>query len=503
MAVFLLLQGCANIVPPEGGKKDETPPELLSIEPADSSLNIRPSKIILRFNEYVEVRELEKNLVLSPLLPVPPTVLSYGKRVEIKLLDTQLHENTTYMIGLGNAIVDNHEGNPYKNFNYLFSTGSYFDSLQLRGQVIDAATGRPDTNALMILYPAEENDTAVMRQRPRYAVKADASGNFLFKALPQRPFRIYALQDANSNYTYDYGEEKIGFIAQTVLPSLSKDSLYYFYMFKEVPDTAAVTGTDTAAPPPTTGRPGAAGRRSGGAVKSKLGYYVHVDTNTAQRTFELTEPLTIDLFTPISSLDTAKVYLSYDNNGIEVEAVQQLKADSSAISLNTQWQSDKVYTLRLVKGWATDSSGSELPPGKYFFRTKREEDYGKLIIHVNSRYYGDSFLLYIYKGTDSIYLKPVTDSVVTLPLLSPGDYSMRIIADGNRNGKWDPGKLLLRLQPEKVFPYNKPMPVKAGWDNEIDFLPEKIEKELRSREDQGTTESDAPTPAAEEQKEEE
>ena len=472
LVIVLLFPGCANIVPPEGGKKDETAPVLLSVTPADSSFNIRPSKIVLRFDEYVEVRDLEKNLTLSPLLAIPPTIMSYGKRVEIKLQDTQLLDNTTYRISLGNSLVDNHEGNPYKDFTYLFSTGSYFDSLQLQGKVIDAATGMPDTSALVILYPATADDTAVMRKKPQYAVKASASGQFSFSTLPGKPFRIYAIQDANNNYLYDKGEEKVGFIDQMVTPSLNSDSLYSFYTFKET--IAAEPNSDTAKEAENnSGKPAmGTGKAGGDKDKGKAGYYVNVDTgNRDLRTFELKAPLTIDLFTAIKSLDTAKVYLSYENNGIEVEAVQKLRMDSSRISLSTQWQPDKIYTLRLVKGWAKDSTGAELTPGKYFFRTKREEDYGKLIIHINSRYYGSNFVLSLNKGADSIYKKAITDSLVSLVLLQPGEYNMHIIADGNRNGQWDTGDLLKKKQPEMVFPYTSAIIIKAGWDNEIDFVP--------------------------------
>lgn len=487
LAFLLLLSGCANIVPPEGGKKDETSPELLSIAPADSSLNIRPSKIVLHFNEYIEVRDLEKNLSLSPLLSIPPTVISYGKRVEIKIRDTQLLANTTYSIGLGDALVDNHEGNPYKNFVYLFSTGAYFDSLQLQGSVIDAATGMPDTAALMVLYSAEENDTAVMRKKPQYAVKANPSGNFSFRSLPRKAFRIYALQDANSNYMYDPGEEKIGFLNQTVIPTTGSDSSYNFYLFKELVDSSAILAktNDTVSVKDRDNKPALGGGRKSNPDKSKTAYRVNVDTsNHAERSFELTQQLTIDLFTELKSLDTAKVYLSYENNGIEVEAIQKLQVDSAKMKINTQWQPDKLYTLRLVKGWARDTSGSELLPGKYFFRTKREEDYGTLKVHVSKYYYGDSFVLYIYKGTDSIYQKAITDSTITLSLLQPGDYNMRIIADGNKNGKWDAGNLLKGKQPERVHPYTTVTIVKAGWENEVDFTPQEGNKRgLRGKAD--------------------
>ncbi|WP_162903027.1 Ig-like domain-containing protein [Taibaiella koreensis] len=469
--MLALLNGCANIVPPEGGKKDETAPVLLSVVPSDSSLNIRPKKIELYFNEYIDIHDLDKNLALSPLMQITPSVLSYGKRVEIKILDTQLLANTTYRINLGDALTDNHEANPYRDFVYMFSTGAYFDSLELRGQVVDAATGMADSSMLITLYNTTENDTAVMAKKPLYAVRADASGSFLFRSLPLKSFRIYAIQDANNNYIYDPGEEKIGFIDRVVVPSLQKDSTVVFNMFREKRDTVK-TETDTAATIVPPRRPG------------KVAYLVQVDTsNPAERTFELDKELSVDLYRELKSLDSAKIYLSYENNGIEVEAVQKLRVDSAGIKISTQWQPDKKYTLRLVKGWARDTTGAELPPGKYFFRTKREEDYGKLKIHVDGRYFGDSILLYIFKdNNDSIYLKPVTDSIISISLLPPGNYDMRLIVDANRNGHWDPGNLLLRRQPERVLPYATTIRLKAGWENEIDFIPDSNAGKKRPRE---------------------
>ncbi len=471
--LLLCLISCANIVPPEGGKIDDTPPVLLSMTPADSSLNTRVSKIEIQFNKFMEVKELEKNMHLSPLLLYNPTVESFGKRVVIKIADSLLTENTTYKLSLGNALVDNREATPYADFEFTFSTGDYFDSLGLHGNVIDAATGMPDTAALVVLYQASESDSAVVKKKPFYATRTNINGSFSFTSLPQKPFHIYAIQDANNNFLYDYGTEKIAFLEQMVTPMYETDSAYSFYLFK---DTVVVSENDSI-PNEEVVTNNAFGKRINKPKattrgNSNIGYKVNVDTlNREMRTFELTEALTIDLHTEILSLDSQKVYLSYENSGIEVEAVQQIKMDSATISLSTQWQADKIYTLRLVKGWAKDTANNELPPGKYFFRTKREEDYATLKLKISNQYYGDQFVLYLYTTEDSIYQKPITDSLITLPLMKPGSYYMRIIQDENRNGKWDAGDFFLKKQPEKVIPYSSEIILKPGWENEIDFLP--------------------------------
>lgn len=434
----------------------------------------------------MEVKDLEKNAQLSPMLPTTPTVVSNGRRVTISIPDSQLVANTTYRIALGDALTDNREFTPYKDFTYVFSTGPYFDSLELHGNVIDAQSGLKDSSILVVLYPASENDTVIMRKKPQYSTRIDASGNFSFKSLPQKAFKLYAVQDLNNNYIYDYGEEKIGFLNHEVVPSLEKDSVYTFYTFREVRDSSLIPKkADTISTKDTTQEKSSSVSERSSLNKEKpavklpvftklsktnIGYKVALDTaDLNKRTFDIRSPLTINLTTYIQTLDTAKVYLSYENDGIEVEAIQKLTVDSGKIKISTQWYGDKVYTLRLVKGWAKDSLNSEFPPGKYKFRTKGEQDYSSLIVHLGKSYFNDSLVLNIYKGTDSIYQKTIKDSIVTIKLLDPGSYGMRIIIDNNRNGKWDPGVLLQKKQPERIINFNTLVVLKAGWDNEVDF----------------------------------
>ncbi len=468
----LLTAGCANIVPPEGGKKDETPPVLLSISPADSALNIRPSLIELKFNKFMEIKDLNKYMQLSPLLSIQPTVISYLRRVEIKIVDSLLQPNTTYRIDLGDALVDNREATPYKNFVYLFSTGNYFDSLELNGYIVNARTGKADTNALIMLYPDTEPDSAVVKSKPLYALKTDTRGRFSIKSLPYKPFRIYAVQDANNNYLYDPGEEQVGFLNYPVLPGIHSDTLYRLNLFKEAIDSAAHKTGDSLSVEDKTAGEGkfSLRKRAGGVGKNDISYRVNVDTiNKNVRTFEITKPLTIDLYTSVNNIDTGKIYLSYEDEEVEIEAVHGFAADSNAIHITPQWVGNKSYTLRLVKGWATDSSGKELLPGKYSFKTKSEEDYGTLKINIPPLYRGEKYRLSVYFKTDSVYQKGIVDSIVRLSLLQPGVYSMSIFIDENGNGKWDPGILLEKKQPEIVIPHTNEITLKAGWENEIDF----------------------------------
>jgi len=174
--------GCANIIPPQGGPRDSIPPVLLKVTPGDSTRNFTGNKITFTFDEFIELQDIQGNLNVSPSPKINPVVDYKLNTVTVKLKDS-LESNTTYSINFGNAIKDFNEGNPAKGLTYTFSTGKYIDSLELSGKVILAENGKIDTT-LMIMLHTNPDDSAVVKDRPRYIVKLDGSGNFIFKNLP-------------------------------------------------------------------------------------------------------------------------------------------------------------------------------------------------------------------------------------------------------------------------------------------------------------------------------
>ena len=146
--------GCAQIGAPTGGPRDSLPPELVNALPKLMTTNFKGNKITLNFNEYIDVQDVSNNLLVSPLPKTNPIIDYKLKTVTVKLKDS-LIDNTTYTINFGNAIKDNNEGNPFKNFTYVFSTGKTIDSLQISGNVIIAQTGKADSTIIALLYSAK------------------------------------------------------------------------------------------------------------------------------------------------------------------------------------------------------------------------------------------------------------------------------------------------------------------------------------------------------------
>lgn len=429
----------------------------------------------MRFDEFLNVNNAASEVQTSPLLQFSPTVEAINRRVIVKIPDSLLNDNTTYRITFGNAIGDVHENNPFIGYSYIFSTGSYFDSLRLSGHVYNAATGMSDTGAQILLYEANKSDSVMVKEKPLYVIKTDGGGNFTFEGLPDKEFKIYALRDANNNLVYDGDNEWIAFYDRTVRPD--KDSItekIELYLFSE---SDSVNEKSTVAP--TTDRKGFSGRKNEAEQIEKtttdeaFTYTVHIDTSDIRkRTQDITASLEITFSHPVKTINSNRVNLSLDSLETSLEAPITLILDSvdkNKLLLQTAWKEDKVYTLRLLKNFAIGSADKEAMPSKYIFRTKNEADYAKLHVHLPSKYRDKQFLFVLLKDGKVFRQQPVTDTNLHFRHLQPADYTMRIIIDENENGKWDPGKLLDKIRPEKVVPHNTNVTLKAGWENIVDF----------------------------------
>ncbi|HEY8897117.1 MAG TPA: Ig-like domain-containing protein, partial [Niastella sp.] len=172
----LVQTGCANIVPTTGGPRDSLPPRLVSVRPQDSARNFTGKRIVIDFDEYVQLDNIQENLLVSPVPKINPIVDSKLRTVTVTLKDT-LQPNTTYSIDFGNGIKDINEGNVLKNFTYLFSTGTTLDSLRLTGKVIIAETGKTDSTLIVMLHTSQD-DSAVIKLKPRYIARVNKDGSF-------------------------------------------------------------------------------------------------------------------------------------------------------------------------------------------------------------------------------------------------------------------------------------------------------------------------------------
>lgn len=213
-----LLFSCAQQGNITGGLKDDKPPVVVSSKPANSSTGFKSDNIEITFNEYFELKDIAKQLVVSPPMSKKPEFLIKGKTLKINFKDT-LQTDRTYALNFGQALVDLNEGNPYKNFQFVFSTGKTIDSLETSGQVIQLPDNKPAEDVLVMLYDGKA-DSLPVKTIPLYISRTNKEGKFTLRNLAGGSFKIFALKDGNSNFKFDLPTEAIAFMDSLITPSV-------------------------------------------------------------------------------------------------------------------------------------------------------------------------------------------------------------------------------------------------------------------------------------------
>lgn len=220
---------CANPVSPAGGPKDEDPPVLVAADPPLFTKNFSTDKIKITFDEFIQLKDVNNQVIISPPMDKMPEFKTKGRSVVIEL-NEELKENTTYNIFMGNAIVDLNEGNPAANFQYVFSTGDVIDSLSVQGNILKAYDLTAIENINVMLY-LDNNDTIEFDSlpyyvKPYYLTKTDVHGDYLLNNLANKEYLLFALLDLNSNMIYDQPTEEIAFLDALITPQFDPSTNY-------------------------------------------------------------------------------------------------------------------------------------------------------------------------------------------------------------------------------------------------------------------------------------
>lgn len=449
--------GCANIVPPSGGPRDSLPPVPVSASPKDSATMVKEQKITITFDEFVELKEPNQKVIISPY-PVKDAVIEHKLRTVTVRLKDSLLPNTTYNINFGDAIVDLNEGNILKNFQYIFSTGASLDSNELSGKVILAETGKTDSTMFALLYRKEE-DSTVFKEKPMYVARVDGQGNFRFNNLPAGNFYVYALRDEDGNKRYTQGIEQFAFLDSTITVSTSTPAvqLYAFATEKERQKTTATQD-------------------------KKAGLLV--SANLESGAFDLLDTFRLRYTKPIRSYDLSKIRLVQDSiQPITNFSIINDSINKQLLIVNT-WKHGGKYDLFLDKEYAADTSGlKSIKNDTISFRVKTEKEYGSVRIRFKELDTASHPVLLFYNNDDIVGRYPLTGKEFFRTQFKPGTYKLGLLFDTNRNGVWDPGDYFAKpkRQPELVQPLTNTITVKENWDNELVIEPGKPEVKTPGR----------------------
>ncbi|MFC4816118.1 MULTISPECIES: Ig-like domain-containing protein [unclassified Flavobacterium] len=511
---LLFLVACAKRGSITGGEKDVTPPKIVSSNPENLSTNFNQKTIKINFDEYVKVKDLQKNLIVSPLMKNQITVLPQGsasKQITIKINDT-LQANTTYSFNFGESIRDNNEDNILSQFKYVFSTGSELDSLRIEGIIKDSYEKEADSYVNVMLYEVDTNynDSIIYKQTPRYTTNTlDSLKTFKIENVKAGKYKLIALKEKTANYKFDPNTDKIGFYNQTI--TVPDNAIFELELFKEVPKFKTKKPTQTSANRITMGYEGDFKNAKITALRQNQDFKIRTtkmkDKDSLQIWFSPLQKDSIQL--NVSKEDYRKEY-TIKTRGLKQDTISLSSKyrgnigfnDVFKLNSNTPLEKFDITLMKLVKSDSTavkfslnyDEFNQDLevkfdkePNEKYTFTMmpKAIEDYlgqvNKLVkIDLSTRSYADygnlklnlknvkSFPLVIEltdnKGTVLATKYTESNPVVEFLLIEPQKYSLRIIYDENKNGQRDTGSFLQNRQAEEVFHFPTEIDVRANWD---------------------------------------
>lgn len=516
--IILVSYQCAQRGNPTGGPKDITAPELTRAEPPNMTTNFKGQKIRLYFNELVKLKDIQKQLIISPPLKNSPVLSPIGnanKYVEITIKDT-LAPNTTYTLNFGQGIVDNNEENPKSFFTYVFSTGDYIDSLELKGVVKDAFNKKPDDFISVMLYKIDTSytDSTIYKRPPNYITNTlDSAIIFKLNNLKEGQYALFGVKDAANNNLFDQKTDKIAFVKDTI--NLPTDSIYLLTLFKEIPDYSVAVPTMAASNKISFGYYGEGSDisintlteipdtvktiitkerdkdtlnfwftpyemdsliftltneklkvRDTFKVKSRKVAFDSLKISMSQNgNIEFDKPINLLSNTPLIRFDSTKIKLM-DKDSIEIGVNVKLDSLRNLLNFDFKIDPDQNYRMELIPGAVTDFFETTNDSVAFSFKTKSLADYGNLTLNLN----GNSIVYPIIvqltneKGELQREIYATEPQVYTFDNLNPGKYQARVIFDLNGNGKWDTGNLLKKIQPEKISYYPALIELRANWE---------------------------------------
>ena len=532
----MILVGCAKRGTITGGLKDTIAPILKTSFPKNFNTNFKGTEIKLTFDEYIKLKDLRKQLVISPPMKNEPLILptNVSKYLTIKINDT-LQPNTTYSFNFGQSITDNNEGNVFNQFKYVFSTGNYIDSLSIGGTVKDALNKEVESFVSVMLYEVNDKfkDSVVYIENPRYVTNTlDSMKTFKLENLKSGKYLLVAMKDYNANNKFNPNKDKIGFEKQFI--NIPDDTQFELKIFKEVLPFKAykpiqVNGNKLLLPFEGNAKNAKITLKNNTEVLpsiitkfpkkdslqvwfqplkvDSLQLVVSKEKYKGDFSFKMKsqkkdtlniialqkgilnfrDKFTLESSTPLIRFDNSKIKL-LDKDSIPVDFTTEYDEFNQKLRFDFKKSPSEKYTFKIMPGAMTDYLERSNDSLIYKIDTRSVSDYGNLRVNLqNVKQFPVLVELTDSKGDVVASEYSENNSMIEFNLIEPAVFSLRAIYDINKNKEWDTGDFLEKRQAEEVIYYSKEVDVRANWDVEqvfdlsIPYTPEPKKKKVESK----------------------
>ena len=175
---------------------------------------------------------------------------------------------------------------------------------------------------------------------------------------------------------------------------------------------------------------------------------------------------------PILEVDTTKIhfYVKKDTDWLPAPFLFMPEERSAkSYMLYAEWEPGQKYRFVMDTAAMVSVLEHESKSVRQEFHVRAVEEYGSIFIHVISPDTG--VVVQLLSKNDKVEAQQRTDKDGNADFffMKPGEYYMRCYVDANGNGQWDTGDYASGLQPERVYYFGKPLPLKARWDLRQDW----------------------------------
>lgn len=493
---------CASPGSIQGGPRDENPPKVDSLASSTNpSLQFKDREIVLYFNEWVQLEDPFQQIFISPPFTERPNYKLKGKSLIIEIDDEEeLTPNTTYIINLGKSIVDLNEGNPLPDYQYVFSTGDFLDSLSFSGKVIDLITGEPLENISLMLFD-NLSDTAITTVPPSYFARSNAEGEFKFQYLRPGEFQLIGFLDENQDFKYDPDTESFGFSSSIIntlnhhdttitLPiSLGRPPVYLddvdtsyrglvqLTFTEDVTDTAMmyiqpsdsvrlvrnqkvvnIWYQDDQLPLEviTRNTTGIADTISINSADKSTPTFEDIKVSKQLTPILANQPIHLTSTWPIEDLDINNIEIIKNKSTDNILKLDSFHIDFNKVDLYYPWQTDSSYVIQFLPQSinfkdqvAHDSISISLKPVS-------AESLSAIVINFlvdSSQYTTHQWIVELMQKDKQIQRHIIQDLEKPLRInhLKPGEYQLRLTKDENKNGIWDAARYYEKKQAEEIL----------------------------------------------------
>lgn len=517
------LVSCARVGSPVGGAKDSLAPKLVKSNIDTTRINVPTDlkQLRLYFDEYITLKEVHKNLIISPPIKYKKIIpASLGNKFILIEWDETLQPNTTYNFNFGNSIADLNEGNVLPYFNFVFSTGSELDDTYISGTVKSGYTFPKEKNDakknfIVGLYKA--SDSVDYTKKPYYITKADEDGYFELSHLAKGKYRIIAFDDTDQNSIFTAGKDEVFFKTEDLdlrenisnmqirtLPSKKplKFSEYkevaggFLFKFEGQPESISLTSetellkeyksvhkkfSDSAMLwfddkqlnlPETNINIGLKIKYQADTLKGSASPYYKASvktefglSNNTGASLPPTGKFYIDANRPITELNTEKWILKQDSINTQPFTAKIVENHPHKIEISSNFISGKKYELNIPKE-SVSTYYLKLPKTYQFnFEIDKPENYGSLEMRLKTKPDAPFWMQLLNEQDEVKYTQFTEAGTIKFNVLKPDKYYVRILVDNNRNGIWDEADFKNQTPAEEVFIYDKMIEIRPLWEN--------------------------------------